>query len=149
MQRIIYKNEDKSICVIAPADGCELSIEQIARKDVPAGTPYSIVDAADLAVGRGRDGKLYQAGEEPAEPAPTNGQLLAALRAARDARLTTTDKYLLADYPISTDNLALIKAYRADLRALPAQTGAPWDGGGKATPWPDAPEITQAAQPCA
>ena len=75
--------------------------------------------------------------------------LFAALRAARDARLASTDKILLPDYPISADALAQIKAYRAALRDLPDAPGAPWDGGGSATPWPAALSITQTGQPCA
>ena len=61
------------------------------------------------------------------------------LRDVRDARLTDTDKYLLADFPISAENLAAIKAYRQALRDLPSQPGAPWDGGGELTPWPIKP----------
>lgn len=75
--------------------------------------------------------------------------LLAALRKTRDARLAATDKYLLADYPISTDALSLVKSYRTALRNLPEAPGAPWDGGGEATPWPTAPVTSQADQPCA
>lgn len=80
--------------------------------------------------------------------APAAEQLYTTLRAARGARLITTDKYLLADYPINADNLALIKAYRAALRALPDQPGAPWDGGGEETPWPTVPEIGHMEPPC-
>lgn len=68
-------------------------------------------------------------------------QFYASLRSTRDARLAATDKYMLADYPISEDNLPLVKAYRAALRDLPEQPGAPWDGGGEATPWPIMPEV--------
>ena len=92
----------------------------------------------DYEVVRGWDGKLYKAGEEPPRPAEA---IFEALRASRDARLAATDKYMLADYPISEDNLALVKAYRAALRDLPEQYGAPWDGGGEATPWPIMPEV--------
>lgn len=102
----------------------------------------------DCDVVRGYDGRLYKAGEESAPPAPTEEQLYAALRAARDARLAATDKYLLADYPISADALAEIKAYRAALRDLPDLPDAPW-GGGEDTPWPDAPDFMQTEQPCA
>jgi hypothetical protein len=45
--RIIYPTDDGGVAVIAPAD-CGLTIEQIAAKDVPAGTPYEIVDVADI-----------------------------------------------------------------------------------------------------
>ena len=86
--------------------------------------------------------------------------LFAALRSARDTRLASTDKMLLPDYPIGADALPLVKAYRAALRDLPDAPGAPWDGGGSATPWPTAPNAantrasstsstSQADQPCA
>lgn len=65
----------------------------------------------------------------------------ARLRTERDARLVATDKYLLADYPISPEELVTIKAYRQFLRDLPAQEGAPFDGGGELTPWPHMPEV--------
>ena len=87
--------------------------------------------------------------EIQAAPAPTVDEFFAALRAERGNRLTATDKMLLPDYPISADDLALVKVYRAALRDLPDQSGAPWDGGGEATPWPAAPSITQMYQPCA
>lgn len=63
------------------------------------------------------------------------------LRAARESRLADTDKYLLPDYPITAEALARIKVYRAALRDLPDQPGAPWDGGGGETPWPEFPQI--------
>ncbi len=93
-----------------------------------------------------QNGGLYKAGEEPSRTAEA---IFEALRAACDVRLAATDKYLLADYPISEGDLALVKTYRAALRALPEQPGAPWDGGGDETPWPDAPGILQTEQPCA
>ena len=63
------------------------------------------------------------------------------LRTERDARLAATDKYLLSDYPIGTENLEKIKAYRQALRDLPSLDGAPFDGGGEQTPWPTPPEV--------
>ena len=74
-------------------------------------------------------------------PEPTEEQLFVTLRASRDARLAATDKYMLADYPISEEALALVKACRAALRAIPDQPGAPWDGGGELTPWPELPSV--------
>lgn len=65
----------------------------------------------------------------------------ARLRTERDARLDATDKYLLADYPINPEALEAVKAYRQALRDLPAQSGAPFDGGGELTPWPVMPTI--------
>lgn len=74
------------------------------------------------------------------EPALTTAELFARLRASRDYNVAASDKYLLADYPISESDLAAVKAYRDALRALPDQPGAPWDGGGEETPWPELPK---------
>ena len=41
--KIVYKTED-GIAVITPASNCELTLEQIAAKDVPTGSPYKIVE---------------------------------------------------------------------------------------------------------
>ena len=48
MKRIIYPTNDGGVAVIVPAEECGLTIEAIAAKDVPAGTPFQIVDAADI-----------------------------------------------------------------------------------------------------
>ncbi|MDD4701545.1 MAG: tail fiber assembly protein [Desulfovibrio sp.] len=79
--------------------------------------------------------------EQPAAPEPTSQELTVRLRDMRDSRLAATDKYLLADYPIGPEELADIKAHRQVLRDLPQQPGAPWDGGGDATPWPALPQF--------
>jgi len=47
-QRIIYPTDDNGVAVIIPALECELTIEEIAAKDVPQGKPYKIVDVADI-----------------------------------------------------------------------------------------------------
>lgn len=41
---------------------------------------------------------------------------LILLRSTRDQLLTQTDKYLLPDFPITPENLILIKEYRQQLR---------------------------------
>lgn len=51
-QRIIYPTPEGGIAVIVPAPECGLSAQEIARKDVPAGAPYKIVDAADVPADR-------------------------------------------------------------------------------------------------
>ena len=84
------------------------------------------------------NGKLYKAGEEPDGPSE-NDLLFLSLRGARDMRIAATDFYLAPDYPISVEKLTAVKAYREALRDLPAQPGAPWDGGGELTPWPIKP----------
>ena len=47
-KRIIYKNDDGTVAVIIPTDECKLTIEQIAKKDVPTGKPYKIIEETDL-----------------------------------------------------------------------------------------------------
>jgi len=46
-QRIIYPTNEGGVAVIVPAN-CGLTIEEVAKKDVPAGTPYKIVTADDI-----------------------------------------------------------------------------------------------------
>jgi hypothetical protein len=49
-KRIIYPTDEGGVVVLIPAPECLLShtIEEIAAKDVPAGKPYKIADAADI-----------------------------------------------------------------------------------------------------
>lgn len=47
MKRIIYPTDDGGVAVIVPAD-CGLTIEEIAKKDVPEGKPYKIVDVSEI-----------------------------------------------------------------------------------------------------
>ena len=46
--RIIYKMGDSSVAVIIPAPEFEAQIEAVAAKDVPAGSPWRIVDEGEL-----------------------------------------------------------------------------------------------------
>lgn len=62
------------------------------------------------------------------------------LRTARDGKIAQTDYLMTADYPLSAEQRQRVTAYRTALRDLPAQAGAPWDGGGELTPWPEKPE---------
>lgn len=44
MEVIVFNNFDGSCAVIIPAPKCDLSIEEIAQKDVPEGLEYRILD---------------------------------------------------------------------------------------------------------
>jgi len=48
--RIIYKTDAGTVALVSPTEQALAShtIEEIAIKDVPAGKPFAIVDAADL-----------------------------------------------------------------------------------------------------
>jgi hypothetical protein len=50
-QRIIYQNESGGVAIIIPCD-CGLTIQEIAAKDVPTGSPYKIVDASEIPTDR-------------------------------------------------------------------------------------------------
>ena len=45
----------------------------------------------------------------------------------------------MQDYPLDNTHKEAVRHYRQALRDLPSQEGAPWDGGGESTPWPDLP----------
>ena len=45
-QRIIYPTDNGGVAVLIPTG--EIEIAEVARKDVPAGAPYKIVDVADI-----------------------------------------------------------------------------------------------------
>lgn len=60
-----------------------------------------------------------------------------SLRLARDTRIAATDYLMAPDYPLDETRRQAAIAYRQALRDLPAQPGAPWDGGGEMTPWPE------------
>jgi hypothetical protein len=46
--RIIYPTPEGGVAILTPNPDCGLTLEQIAAKDVPAGVPFRIVDAADI-----------------------------------------------------------------------------------------------------
>ena len=48
MKKIIYQNDEGGVAVIVPAPECPLSLEEIAKKDVPTGRPYKIVDVSEI-----------------------------------------------------------------------------------------------------
>ena len=50
MDRIIYKTDDGGIAVIIPTQEAlaRYGIVAIAKKDVPTGKPYKIINSADL-----------------------------------------------------------------------------------------------------
>lgn len=67
------------------------------------------------------------------------------LRAERDRRLSATDYLLMQDYPLNNIHKEAVQLYRQALRDLPSQEGAPWDGGGEETPWPQLPSVCKSS----
>lgn len=52
--RIIFQNDEGGVSIVIPTQEAleKYGIEAIAKKDVPAGKPYKIVDAADIPTDR-------------------------------------------------------------------------------------------------
>ena len=51
-KRIIYKQDDGVAAIIVPATNCDLTVEQIAKKDAPTGKKYKIVDVSGISSDR-------------------------------------------------------------------------------------------------
>ena len=84
-------------------------------------------------------------------PAPPSApELFSRLRSGRDIRLSAVlwmrerhaDELALSkETSLTPEQFSALLTYIQALRDLPAQPGAPWDGGGELTPWPDMPEV--------
>lgn len=83
-------------------------------------------------------------------PPPTTEELFARLRSERDTRINSVlwlrerhaDELELGTEPTLTpEQYTALLTYIQTLRDIPAQPGAPWDGGGELTPWPELPEV--------
>tara|TARA_R100001594_G_C3853419_1_gene219040 strand:+ start:148 stop:375 length:228 start_codon:yes stop_codon:yes gene_type:complete len=51
-KRIIFRNSDGTIGIVAPAVNCSKSVDEIAKKCVPTGLKYKIVDASEISSDR-------------------------------------------------------------------------------------------------
>ena len=51
-KRIIYKASNGSVRVIVPADNINITVEEIAQKDVPTGLRYKIVNKSEISSDR-------------------------------------------------------------------------------------------------
>lgn len=89
-------------------------------------------------------------GAVTSEPAVTTNELLGRLRAQRDYKIAEmlwmrerhADELLMGkETTLTEEQYMQVLAYIQALRDLPAQFGAPWDGGGEETPWPAPPEV--------
>ena len=57
-----------------------------------------------------------------------------AVRSKRDRLIADTDYLLMNDYPVSSEDLESVKAYRTALRDVPQQEGFPYE-----VVWPEVP----------
>lgn len=135
-------------------DGEQGHIEWQGSEDEP---PHNEILAADsytdqvapyVELWKGEKARLEKAAAEAeaARLAEYNSETarFERLRAERDRRLAATDYLLMQDYPLSEGQRTVLQVYRQALRDLPSQEGAPWDGGGEKTPWPETPNWLKA-----
>lgn len=83
-------------------------------------------------------------------PEPTSAdELFSRLRIERDTRINSVlwmrerhadELELGAEPTLTPEQYTALLTYIQALRDLPAQPGAPWDGGGIETPWPELPK---------
>ena len=83
-------------------------------------------------------------------PPPTHEELFDRLRSFRDARISAVlwmrerhadELELGKETTLTPEQYTALLTYIQALRDLPAQPGAPWDGGGEETPWPEKPNF--------
>ncbi len=85
-------------------------------------TFYESIGMTEMEVEQAYDGEWYVKGYAPSKPINILAQ---EKRAERDSLLTSTDKYMIADFPVTDEEREQYKAYRQYLRDLPAQEGFP------------------------
>ena len=83
-------------------------------------------------------------------PPPTIEELFDMLRSFRDARISAVlwvrerhadELELDKETTLTPEQYTALLTYIQALRDLPSQPGAPWDGGGELTPWPELPSV--------
>lgn len=77
---------------------------------------YKSIGMTEIEVEQAYDGSWYVKGFAPEKPVE---ELQAQVRAVRNQYLEQTDKFLIADYPITEEERELYKQYRTYLRAYP------------------------------
>lgn len=94
----------------------------------------------------GTDGNWYILGQAPQ---PSNGELFNRLRIERDIHINSVlwmrerhadELELGKETSLTPEQYTTLLTYIQALRDIPAQPGAPWDGGGELTPWPELPK---------
>lgn len=77
---------------------------------------YKSIGMTEIEVEQAYDGSWYVKGFAPEKPVE---ELQAQVRAVRNQYLEQTDKFLIADYPITSSQKSKYKQYRAYLRDYP------------------------------
>tara|TARA_B100000902_G_scaffold395549_1_gene454374 strand:+ start:1559 stop:1786 length:228 start_codon:yes stop_codon:yes gene_type:complete len=51
-KRIVYLRDDGGLTILIPSDNCDLTVEEMASKDVPTGKKYKIINTSDVSSDR-------------------------------------------------------------------------------------------------
>lgn len=120
MPFIIYPQADNKLAVIIPTGDVNDCI-----KDVPAETPYAIVDSLEGVDNDYFDGFIYEEGEAVADIARCKGIHLDKFRAARGPKLAKLDvDFMRAVETADTEKQAEIATAKQELRDV-TQTPLP------------------------
>lgn len=125
----------ETVTIVSPTGNIEVWPESEAQAKVAEGYKTFATWRTE------QEAALLQKYQEWLTSPATENERFQRLRASRDAKLTATDYLMTPDYPLPDEQRQAVVTYRTALRDLPAQEGAPWDGGGSQTPWPEAPAI--------
>ena len=77
---------------------------------------YKSIGMVEMEVEQSYNGDWYIDGYAPEQPKPSKEEILAEKRALRNQYLQDSDKYMLADFPISSSERNKWKEYRVYLR---------------------------------
>lgn len=134
-------SEVNTVDMISPSGNPEvIAIGDVEKKKEEG---YILRDAAYFAKRKEEAEKEYQ--ERLKDPA-FNEERFESLRSLRDLKLSVYDKKINQYGRLQRlgedveDQITLWDEYAQALCKLPDQPGAPWDGGGPLTPWPEMPE---------
>lgn len=127
-------------CVAKRVNGAWANVENhIGEKGFVNGVPTEIKEYGPL-----------PDGWSATPPPPTIEELFDKLRSVRDGCISAilwmrerhADELELGkETTLTPEQYTALLTYIQTLRDLPAQPGAPWDGGGDKTPWPELPSV--------
>lgn len=116
MSYVIYPQQDNKLAVLIPAT-CGLTIEEIAAKDVPAGTPYAIIEDLSSVDNDYFDGYIYSNGQAVPDIAKVKAIHLDKFRAARVPKLAALDiAFMRAVEAADAEKQAEIASQKQELR---------------------------------
>lgn len=112
-QHIAYENESGGVSVIIPTG--ELSIEKVAKKDVPTGTPYEIVTADAIPSDRTFRNAWVKSGATVVEDLAKSKEIAHdRRRVAREAEFAPHDEVIARQIP--GEDATAAEAARAAIR---------------------------------